>query len=147
MDIKNFSVYRSSKLEDLKVGGKPYNQERYFQRLKMDWSNEFGVIDATKDARMKAFLSTEISTEDLLNRWSNFVLDKKYSISDPALKDILRSYTTIQTYSMFKNKTENWFEFGYEENRSAVIVTGIIPKYFKQRVDTNLNYRWIRIDR
>ena len=126
MDIKNFSVYRSTKIEDKKIK----EENRYFQRLKMDWDNDYGVIDSVKDSRIKAFLSTDISAENILNKWSNFVLDKKYSVEDPSLKDILRSYSTIQMYSMYQNKSEKWYEFGYEDNKSAVIITGFVPKVF-----------------
>ena len=129
MDLQIFSLYRSTLIKK-----KNYENERYFQKLKINWENEYGVIDSIKDSRIKAFLSSEISLHELMNKWSNFVLDKKYFLEDPSLKDILRSYTTIQLYSMYQNKGENWNNFGMDENKSAIILTGFVPKVLSKQI-------------
>lgn len=128
MDLQNFSIYRSTKNE-----GEGEILERKFKKMKVNWENEYGVIDSLKDARIKAFLSTELSQKEMLNTWSNFVLNKKQNIEDPNLQDILRAYTTIQLYSIYQNNKHTLIDFGTKEGECAVILTGTIPKLLNRK--------------
>jgi hypothetical protein len=118
MDLMDFKISRS--FRDLET------KKRTFQKAQISWGNEYGLIDAIRNSKLRAFLSTEISVEEMLNIWSNFVLNKVFFCDDPNLLDILRGYSTIQCHSIYQDSKEKFDNFGLN-GKSALIVTGQIP--------------------
>ena len=49
------------------------------------------MIDFVRNSKLKAFLSTDISSEDLTNRWANCIAHGHEYVSDLILTDIIRS--------------------------------------------------------
>ena len=117
-DLMEFKIYRT--LKDSETG------KRETVKTKIEWGNEYGLIEAVKDSRLKAFLATDINSKDLINYWSNFVLNRVNFCDDPNILDILRAYTTIQTHSMHQDSKEKLAGIGIQGN-TAIITSGQVP--------------------
>ena len=124
MDLFHFSIFRV-KAEYEK--GKPTGKLS-FTKSKLIWKDEISLIDSVKDSRFNAFLATEISSENLLNIWGNFVIDKPLVVQDNSLLDIIRAYSTIQNFSIYRDNKTKIQGFGREYTKTAMIVTGNIPR-------------------
>ena len=96
MDLLDFSVFRVRKIYDRKNK----RDDVVFSKAKINWKDELSIIDSIMDSRFKAFLATELSIKEILNYWSNFVLNRVLFSEDPNIVDILRSYCTIQNLSL-----------------------------------------------
>jgi hypothetical protein len=128
MDLLDFSVFRITRRYD-KKSKKDIN---IFSKAKINWKDEISLIDSIRDSRFKAFLATELSNKEILNYWSNFVLNRVLYSEDPNLVDILRGYSTIQSHSIFRDNKEKVENFGLSKGESAVIVSGYIPRILGQ---------------
>lgn len=124
MDLFDFSIFRVKKEYEK---GKPTGKLS-FTKSKISWGDEISLIDSIKDNRFKAFLSTEISAKNLTNIWGNFVIDKPLVAQDSVLLDIIRAYSTIQNYSIYRDNKAKIQGFGKEYTKTAMIVTGNIPR-------------------
>jgi hypothetical protein len=118
LDLQDFRIYRSYR--------NPNTQKRETEKAKIYWTNEYGVIDSVRDSRFRAFLATDMATKDMLNHWSNFVLNRITFSEDPNLLDILRAYTTAQLYSICQDNSEKIQALGVSGN-TGVILAGYIP--------------------
>ena len=124
MDLLDFSVFRiSAEYEKSKPTGK-----KIFSKSKISWKDEIPLIDSIKDARFGAFLATDISEKNLQNMWGNFVIDRPIFVQDRPLLDVIRSYATIQNFSLFRDNKKKIETFGREYTRSAMVITGNIPR-------------------
>lgn len=121
MDLLDFKIYRGRKIIENK------KEKTIITKSKISWGNEYGVIDSVRDSRFKAFLASDFASKDILNYWSNFVLNKIFFTEDPNILDILRSYTTIQNYSLYQDNTDKLSGFGTDSTNSAMIISGHIP--------------------
>lgn len=128
MDLLDFSVFRIKKGYDKK------NKEdiNAFTKAKINWKDEISLIDSIRDSRFKAFLATELGNREILNYWSNFVLNRVLFSEDPNIIDILRAYSTIQSHSIFRDNREKVENFGFSKGESAVIISGYIPRILGQ---------------
>lgn len=124
MDLLDFSIFRVKKVYD----NKKKKEGFVFSRSKLKWNNEFLAIDSVKDNRFKAFLATDLSVKEIFNYWSNFILNRVFSSDDPNLMDILRSYSTIQNHSIYRDNKEKLEGFGISKGESAIIISGYIPR-------------------
>jgi len=124
MDLFHFSFFR---IKADYEKGKPTGKLSY-TKSKLSWKDEISLIDSIKDSRFNAFLSTELSTKNLANIWGNFVVDKPLIVKDSALLDIIRAYSTIQNFSIYRDNEAKIQGFGKEYTKSAMIVTGNIPR-------------------
>lgn len=122
MDLLDFKIYRAKKTISTKGGIESF----VVTKSKMSWNNDFGVIDSIKDSRFRAFLSSDIPQKELLDYWSNFVLNRVFFSEDPNMLDLLRSYCTIQCHSMYQDGMEKLEKFGSTPN-SAIITSGLLP--------------------
>ena len=118
LDYLNFKVIRNYK--DLET------KKRTTVKTKLNWNNEYGLIDSIKDARLRAFLGSDISSKEMLNSWSNFLVNRITACEDPTILDILRAYTTIQTHSMYQDSKEKLNNFGLN-GKTGLVLTGMIP--------------------
>jgi len=121
MDLTDFKIYRARKIVENK------KEKNIITKSKISWGNEYGVIDSVRDARFKAFLASDFASKDILNYWSNFVLNKIFFTEDPNILDILRSYTTIQNYSLYQDNIDKLSGFGTDSKSNAMIISGHIP--------------------
>jgi len=121
MDLTDFKIYRARKVVENK------KEKNIITKSKISWGNEYGVIDSVRDARFRAFLASDFASKDILNYWSNFVLNKIFFTEDPNILDILRSYTTIQNYSLYQDNINKLSGFGIGSQRNAMIISGHIP--------------------
>lgn len=133
MDLSHFTIYRSRYIGS---SGSLFKREKKIEDLefsvsKISWSSEIALIDSIKNSKLQAFLSVESNSDDVLNRWANFVAKTPDYISDPVVNDVLRSFATIQNLSIRENNKEKLNDFGREG--SAVILTGKLAKLFDQR--------------
>ena len=118
LDLQDFRIYRIYK--NTQTGKKET------QKAKIYWNSEYGAIDAIKDGRFRAFLATDMTTKDMLNLWSNFVLNRTLFSEDPNLIDILRSYTTAQLHSIYQDNMEKLQGIGISGN-TGIVITGLVP--------------------
>lgn len=118
LDLQDFRIYRTYK--NIQTGKKET------QKAKIYWNSEYGAIDAIKDGRFRAFLATDMTTKDMLNLWSNFVLNRTLFSEDPNLIDILRSYTTAQLHSTYQDNMEKLQGIGISGN-TGIVITGLVP--------------------
>ena len=121
MDLLDFKIYRGRKVMENR------KEKTVITKSKISWGNEYGVIDSVRDARFKAFLASDFASKDILNFWSNFVINKIFFTEDPNILDILRSYTTIQNYSLYQDNIDKLSGFGTDSTNSAMIISGHIP--------------------
>jgi hypothetical protein len=124
MDLIDLSIFRVHKVYDRRSK----KEKKIFSRSKISWNNDLTVIDSVRDARFRAFLGTDLSTKEIFNYWSNFVLNRVHSMDDPNLQDILRSYCTIQNHSLYRDNKEKLQDFGISHGESAIILSGYIPR-------------------
>ncbi|MBP5204556.1 hypothetical protein J6Z48_02855 [bacterium] len=123
MDLYDFSIYRVMDTYDKK---KKVGQS--FAKAEKSWPTEMSAIDSLKDSRFKAFLATDISTRELTNLWSNFILDKPLVVSDRNVEDVIRSYMTIQNFSVYTDNKQKIEKFGMTFNKTALIIGGTLPR-------------------
>lgn len=123
MDLVDFSIFRVRKIYDKKEK----IHRKVFSRAKISWKNELSLIDSIKDSRFKAFLATDLNQKEMFNYWSNFVLNRVLFSEDPSILDVLRSYSTIQSHSLFRDNKEKLEGFGISGKESCLIISGYIP--------------------
>jgi len=124
VDLMDFSIFRIKKIYDKKEKV----DRKVFSRAKISWKNDLSLIDSVKDSRFKAFLATDLNQKEVFNYWSNFVLNRVLSSEDPNILDILRSYSTIQNHSLFRDNKEKLEGFGVSGKESCLIISGYIPQ-------------------
>ncbi len=124
MDIYDFSIFRVRKVYEK---GKAMT-EKLYTKSKISWKDDISLIDSLKDDRFKAFLSADISERNLVNLWGNFVLDKPLTVKDPHLIDVIRGYSTIQNFSIYRDNKKKIESFGKEYTNSVMVVSGSIPR-------------------
>jgi hypothetical protein len=118
LDLQDFKIYRAFK--DKETG------KIEISKSKIEWNNEYGVIDSIKDARFKAFLASDVTSKDMLNYWSNFVLNRVVFTEDPNILDMLRAYTTAQLHSIYQDNKDKLQAIGTQGN-TGIILTGMVP--------------------
>lgn len=130
IDLSHFTVYRSrERVSSTGIFSKEKKSE--FLTSKISWSSEIGLIDSIKSSKLQAFLSLESNSDNIIDRWANFVAQTPDYISDPNVEDILRSFVTIQNLSIFENNREKFEAFG--RGNSAIFVTGKLAKIMDRR--------------
>ncbi len=128
MDLFDFSIFRvRTEYEKGKSTGK-----YIFSKSKLKWEDEISLIDSIKDTRFKAFLSADLSSKYLVNTWANFVVDRPLVVKDDVLIDVIRSYATIQNFSIFRDNKEKIQSFGKEYTKNALIITGNISRVLEK---------------
>lgn len=118
LDLQDFKIYRAFKDKQ--------TEKIEISKSKITWNNEYGVIDSIKDARFKAFLASDVTSKDMLNYWSNFVLNRVVFTEDPNILDMLRAYTTAQLHSIYQDNKEKLQAIGTQGN-TGIILTGMVP--------------------
>jgi len=124
MDLVDFSIFRVRKIYDKREKA----EKKIFSKAKISWKNDLSLIDSIKDSRFKAFLATDLNQKEIFNYWSNFVLNRVLFSEDPNILDILRSYSTIQNHSLFRDNKEKLEGFGISGKESCLIISGYIPQ-------------------
>lgn len=132
MDLSHFTIYRT-RYTNISSGifRKESKENLEFSTGKISWGSEIGLIDSIKNSKLQAFLSIESDSDDVLDRWANFVANTPDYISDPVVEDVLRSFATIQNLSIRESNREKFNDFGREG--SAVVVTGKLVNLFNKR--------------
>ncbi len=132
LDLSHFTVYRAKeKTSSSGIFSKEKVLGSEFLVSKTNWSSEIALIDSVKNSKLEAFLSIESSSDEVLNKWANFVVNTPDYISDPIIEDILRSFLTIQNLSIKENNREKFESMG--RKNSAIVITGKLPKLIKRR--------------
>lgn len=129
-DLLDFSIYRAKRIYDKKSK----EEKIQYSKSKMGWKTERQAIEAIQDSRFKAFLASDIGKNQMLNFWSNFVLNRSFNLEDPNIKDILRSYSTIQNHSLFRDNSHNIGDFGVCGSNNLLIVSGYIPRVLGKKL-------------
>lgn len=123
MDLYDLSVFRVIDVYD-----KDKNVSKAFFKSKKSWSNDLALIDSLRDNRFRAFLGTDVGNSELINCWSNFVLDKPLVVKEQSIVDIIRSYCTIQNFSLLRDNKQKLQKFGMTYENTCVIVSGSLSR-------------------
>lgn len=110
LDLPEFSVYRYRKGE--------------FSKGMISWNTDTALIDSVKNSKINALMSAEISADEMMNKFANFVLRPHRLINDPVLADMLRSFCTVQNLTIYNENKKKLFGVGWQEKETAVFVTG-----------------------
>lgn len=110
LDLPEFSVYR-------------YNKGK-FEKGMISWDSETALIDSIKNSKIQALMSSDMSSDELINKYANFVLRPHRKVSDPVLEDILRSFTTIQNLTIYNENKKKFFGIGWQGKKTGVFLTG-----------------------
>jgi hypothetical protein len=104
------------------------NEKAEFQNThcKIKWDNKEALIDSVRDSRIRAFMSTDIDGTGLYNDWANFVLHSIPMTQNNGLKDLIRSFISVQLLSLFNNNKSLFDKFGINGEKSLLIVEGDI---------------------
>jgi hypothetical protein len=124
MDLMDFSIFRVQKVYDKKER----IDKKVFSKAKISWKNDQALVESVKDSRFRAFLATDLNSKEIFNYWSNFVLNRVLASEDPNILDLLRSYSTIQGHSLFRDNKEKLEGFGISGRESCLIISGYIPQ-------------------
>jgi hypothetical protein len=131
MDLSHFTIFRTT--DSVKSTGlfiREHQKEKQFLSSKIAWNNEIGLIDSIRNSKLQAFMAVETSSDDILDRWANFVAHTPDNITDGYVEDLLRSFITIQNLSLKQSNREKFEGFG--RKRSAIIVSGKLPSLIKK---------------
>ena len=128
LDISHFSAFTYSK-EKVSGGGifsKRTSVNDLFGSSSIDWNNEIGLIDSLNSSKLKAFVSADVSSEEMIDKWANFIAHSVDSLSNPLLEDLLRAFTTVQNLTIKANEKLNMEGFG--KSRSLIICSGKVAR-------------------
>ncbi len=135
LDLSHFSVFRYRSDTITKgVFNKSQDIVKNFTSSKINWNNEIGLVDSIRNSKLQAFIAAETSSEELLNKWANFVAYSVDNISDVLIEDVLRSFTTIQLLSIKSDNKDKIEAFGTKADKSAILVTGKIPRLLPKKL-------------
>lgn len=132
LDISHFSIFRNKKGSTQSgIFSKNISTESSFECCKIDWNSEIGLIDFIKNSKISAFLTTDLSSDEILNKWANLIAHNCEYILDPGLHDLLRAFTTLQLLSM---KKDNGEKLGNTVcKNSGIFISGNIPNLLTKR--------------
>ena len=132
VDLSHFSVFRiREKQTSTGIFSKEKKKELDFSKSKISWGSEIGLIDSIRSSKLQAFLSVESSSDEVMDKWANFVANTPDYVSDTVLTDILRSFVTIQNLSIKESSEGKLNAFG--RGKSGVILTGKLAKLLNKR--------------
>ncbi|OGC36642.1 hypothetical protein A2369_01665 [candidate division WS6 bacterium RIFOXYB1_FULL_33_15] len=132
LDLSHFSIYRTNRVSH---GSGMFKKEQssgiQFNSSKIDWNNEIGLIDFIKSSQLQAFLSVDSSSEEISDKWANFVAHSCEYIIEPVVNDLLRAFTTVQNLSTKREHKDKLEGFGRKD--SAIFVTGKLGRLLNNR--------------
>ncbi len=130
LDISHFSIYRARKEQEASSIFEKGSKDS-FTSAKIDWSNEIGVIDFVKSSKLHAFLSVDSSSDEISDRWANFIAHNHKYIADTVIGDVLRAFTTLQLLSLKEANEDKLKAFG--RGNCALFLSGNISTLLDQR--------------
>lgn len=86
----------------------------------IQWRDPNALIEAARNAKLRAFLSSEVKEDVLMNAWSNFVFRSSRITTSELLLDIIRAYITVQLLTI-RNDNKDMFK-GLGESRDGVML-------------------------
>lgn len=132
IDLSHFSVFRVRERGSSNgIFKKESRGGIEFASSKISWSSEIGLIDSIKNSKLQAFLSVESSSDEIMDKWANFVAHTPEYLADLEVQDILRSFVTIQNLSIKEGSREKLDAFG--RGNSGVILTGKLASLLNKR--------------
>lgn len=126
LDINSFEIYKVDRGTDEKKSDNKVPSGYRYSEISQQWGSEIGLIDSIKDRRLGAFLASDIDKANLQNNWANLILHPVDVLQDNNLKDILRSFTTVQLLSLLTDHKDKLAGLG--ESSTAIVIGGKIPK-------------------
>ncbi len=127
LDLDSFQIYRVQKNGKESKKDKLPNQYKYNEAMQM-WSNNIGLIDAIRNKQLKAFLATNIESSQLENNWANLIMHPVDTLIDPNLKDIVRSFTTVQLLSLLTENKKKLEKIGEVASNTLIVIGGKVPR-------------------
>ncbi|MCD4811595.1 hypothetical protein K8R14_03260 [bacterium] len=127
LDINSFQIYRVQREGKQTDDTKLPNKYKYSEAQQY-WSNRIGIIDAIKDRRLHAFMASDINNAQLENSWANLIMHPVDVLLDQNLKDILRSFTTVQLFSLLSDNRRKLEGIGSGETKTLIAIGGKIPR-------------------
>ena len=110
LDLPEFSVYRY--------------KEGTLSKGMISWNNEAGLIGSIKNSKIQALMSSDVSHDEMMNKFANFVLKPHIRVNDPVLEDILRAFSTVQNLTIYNENKKKLFGTGWQGKDTAIFLTG-----------------------
>lgn len=126
LDPTRFSVARTYKSGNKKNFKNIKASDWESHEAKISWDNKYALIDSVRSSKFKAFLGDDKPFNVLVNTWANFILTPTVERSNESLKDLVRSYITVQLFSIYNDNKEMFAGYGVSGKKSCVIVSGLL---------------------
>ncbi|MBI2356596.1 hypothetical protein HYV12_00855 [Candidatus Dojkabacteria bacterium] len=127
LNLENTYMYRISRDMQRKTLNNPLGEGYIFKHGKIQLGNDWRVIDIATTANVRAFLQYETSQNRLSNMWSNYILGEKKTTSSNVIKDVIRSFNTLQCLTIRNDNKGDFDGIGTHKYSTLVIITGSIP--------------------
>lgn len=127
MGYSSTQMYRISRQEGSRRLDRPVVlNDHLFKHGRVGMENEWKVIDSVYTAKVRAFLSLETPLTRLSNVWSNYILGEKKGGESRVIKDLLRSFNTLQMLTLRNDNTDTFERIGSTKYSTLLLVTGDI---------------------
>lgn len=95
-----------------------------FEEGAIQWRDPNALIEAARSAKLRAFLSSEVKEDILMNTWSNFVFRSSRITTSELLLDVIRSYITVQLLTIRNDNKDIFRDIGTTEEGVMLFVSG-----------------------
>lgn len=123
VDIQNFSIFRVVNT-DKKAQLDSVNEMKFQTAVAgIDWDHKGSLVQNIHNSKLKAFLSLDLEERKLANTWANFVSCPVTKTNSPLLRDIVRSYISVQLITMINEGNGKFDNIG-NLGETLVIIGG-----------------------
>lgn len=131
LDIVRFDVFRTTgavrtrdtNLKD--INSKPWETHYH----KISWDSRKSLAGIVKDSRVKAFLGYDPVSSSIHNKWANIIYGDVVFSDNPFVKDLIRSFTTVQLMSIFNRNSSTFKKLAQKGKRVLVYVLGDVLNF------------------
>jgi hypothetical protein len=124
LNMMDFTVYRLRKDAKKRTLSTPLKRDYTLSEGKIRWSSKPKLMEAIRNAKLKAFLTIDTPGRRVANLWANYVLKQVSRTSSEPVVDLVRAYTTVQLLSITNDNPEKFEGMGELVDGTAVFLTG-----------------------
>jgi hypothetical protein len=124
LNLMDFTAYRLRKDLSKKNLATPIGRGYLLSEGKVRWSSKPRLMEAIRNARLKAFLSIDAPARRVTNLWANYVLMQPSRTSSEPISDLIRAYITLQLLSITNDNGDKFSDVGQLVDGTAIILTG-----------------------
>ncbi len=133
MGLEDTFLYRLKRDKQRNSLSQPLSTGYKFNHGKVQLGNEWRLIDSVLTPKSKAFLQYETTSSRLSNMWANYVLGERKATGSKIVKDILRSFSTLQNLTI-RNDNKGVFDgVGEMKYSTLLLITGSVPRQLEYK--------------